>query len=111
MHLAPPRMASRERNSAVLPVAQLLLQLVIGIPVKPVSYRARWPFVELPKTYPTFWKEEGRREGGGGREGGREGRRDGERVGGRERGDRGREERERGRKRERETRGGEKGRN
>ena len=31
------------------PVAQLLLTLNMGIPVKPIWYRARWPHVESPK--------------------------------------------------------------
>ena len=35
-------------NSAVDPVAQLLLTLNIGIPVIPSWYKARWPHVESP---------------------------------------------------------------
>ena len=38
-----------------LPVAQLLLTLVTGIPVIPISYTALCPLVELPNTYPTFY--------------------------------------------------------
>ena len=39
----PPRIALRARNSADEPVAQALATVITGMPVMPVSYRARCP--------------------------------------------------------------------
>ena len=40
--------AWRARNSALDPVAQLLLRLKTGMPVRPTPYTAAWPAVESP---------------------------------------------------------------
>ena len=45
---APDSIACRARNSAVEPLEQLLFTLMIGTPVMPTSYSARWPLVESP---------------------------------------------------------------
>ena len=37
-------------DSAVLPVAQLLLTLITGMPVRPTPYSAAWPAVLSPYT-------------------------------------------------------------
>ncbi|MCY1295730.1 hypothetical protein D9M68_366930 [compost metagenome] len=46
--MAPLATAWRARNSAVEPVAQLLLTLITGMPVRPTPYTAAWPQVESP---------------------------------------------------------------
>jgi hypothetical protein len=46
----PAPIARAVSHRAVEPVEQLLLTLVIGIPVSPSSYMARWPEVESPYT-------------------------------------------------------------
>lgn len=46
----PLATAWRARNSAVEPVAQLLLTLKMGMPLMPTPYSARWPAVESPYT-------------------------------------------------------------
>ncbi|MNH26597.1 hypothetical protein D3C79_866590 [compost metagenome] len=45
---APLSTAWRAMNSAVEPLAQLLLTLISGMPVMPTSYSADWPQVESP---------------------------------------------------------------
>ncbi|MNH27944.1 hypothetical protein D3C79_880740 [compost metagenome] len=45
---APLAMALRARYRAVEPEEQLLLTLMMGTPVMPTSYTARWPLVESP---------------------------------------------------------------
>ena len=42
-YLRPPAIIWRARYSAVEPLEQLLLQLMMGIPVMPSSYSARLP--------------------------------------------------------------------